>query len=337
MSTPVSNDTTTTIAVTETRKGRRTDRVRTLVPVATLVLLYVAAVLIAPGYLQSAQIGGLLQQAAILGVIAIGQTLVLLVGGIDLSVGAVATFANLITGAMLAGSDANLAMAIPVALGVGLAIGLVNGAIITFLKVPDLVATLATMTAVLGLGYIVTNGSPRGSSSPALNAFVTERFLGVLSGAVLLWVILGAITVVMLTRTAAGRRIYAVGLSREASRFAAISSTRVVLALYAVSGVTAAAAGVLLTGYTGSSFLGSGDMYQLASIAAVVLGGVSILGGSGGYLGAAVGVLITTLLRSVLQVVGIPAAGQNLAYGAVILIMLIAFTAQRSRDRTTGT
>ena len=152
------------------------DRLRTVLPFATLAVLYVVTVILSPGYLQGAQIGGLLQLATILGIVAIGQTLVILIGGIDLSVGAVVTLTNLLTAAILNGSDANLFTALIVSLLVGAAVGLVNGGLITLIKIPDLVATLATMTIVIGLGYLITNGAPRGTSSPTLNSLMTERF-----------------------------------------------------------------------------------------------------------------------------------------------------------------
>lgn len=133
-----------------------------------------------------------------------------------------------------------------------------------------------------------------------------------------------------------GRRVYAVGLNREASHYAGVDVRRVVLSLYVISGMvisgmTAGLAGFLLTGYTGSSYLGSGSAYQLGSIAAVVLGGTSIFGGRGGYLGTIAGVLITVLLQSILRVVGIPQAGQYVAYGVVILVMILIFTTRGSR------
>jgi ribose transport system permease protein len=318
-----------TTLTTGVRRRIAPPNLRAVVPFAALIVLYVLTIVIAPGYLAPAQVGSLLQQFAILGVVAIGQMLVILVGGIDLSVGSVVTLSNLVTAAFLAGSDANLPVAIGVSLALGGLVGLLNGLIISYLKVPDLVATLATMTIVLGVGYLVTDGAPRGSSSPLLNALVTDRFAGVLTAGALVWLVLAAVTIVVLRYSTAGRRVYAVGLNREASRFAAVPVTRTVITLYLISGLTAALAGILLTGYTGSSYLGSGSSYQLASIAAVVLGGVSIFGGSGGYGGTMAGVAITVLLLSILQVIGIPQAGQNIAYGIVILLMLIAFTSRR--------
>lgn len=322
------------MSVTTAPSPRRISQasIRAAVPYAALVLLYIVTIAIAPGYVAPAQVGSLLQQATLLGVVAIGQMLVILVGGIDLSVGSVVTLSNLVTAAMLSGSDANLPVAVAVSLGLGALVGLCNGLIISYLKVPDLVATLATMTIVFGVGYLITGGAPRGSSSPLLNEIVTHRFLGVLTLGVVIWFVLAAVVIIVLRYSTAGRRVYAVGLNREASRYAAVPVTRTVLILYLLSGLTAAFAGVLLTGYIGSSYLGSGTSYQLASIAAVVLGGVSIFGGSGGYGGTMAGVVITVLLLSLLQVIGIPQAGQNIAYGIVILLMLVAFTS-RHRSR----
>ena len=324
-------------AATATAERRRSplswDRLRLALPFVALLVLYAVTVIVSPGYLQGAQIGGLLQLAAILGIVAIGQTLVILIGGIDLSVGAVVTLTNLLTAATLNGQDGNLPKALGLSLLAGAVVGLVNGGIITLVKVPDLVATLATMTVVTGVGYLMTNGAPRGTSSHGLDTFMTQRFAGVLTWGVLLWAVLAAVTILVLRRTIFGRRVYAVGLNREASQFAAVPVNRTVVLLYVASGVAAGLAGFLLTGYTGSSYLGSGTSYQLSTIAAVVLGGTSIFGGRGGYGGTVAGVLITVLLLSILRVVGIPQAGQNIAYGVVILLMLVLFSARTARRR----
>jgi len=316
------------------RKPRptRAERLRQLVPVIVLVLMYAITVGIAPGYLKAPQIGSLLQLASILGIAAVGQTLVILVGGIDLSVGAVVTMTNLMAAAIIANRDTALPMALIVVLGIGALVGLGNGLLIQYLKVPDLVATLATMTIVVGVGLLFTHGSPKGHSSPALNALVTQRFLGVLTGGVVIWAIVSAIVIIFLRSTAGGRYVYAVGLNREASRYAAVPVTRTVILLYVASGLTAALAGFLLTGYTGSAYLASGDTYQMQTIAAVILGGTSMFGGRGGYGGTIIGVLITVLLVSALRVVGIVQAGQNIAYGIILLSMLMLLTRMARRS-----
>ncbi len=310
----------------------RTERLQQLVPIIVLILMYAITVWIAPGYLKAPQIGSLLQLASILGIAAVGQTLVILVGGIDLSVGAVVTMTNLMAAAIIANRNAALPIALIVVLGIGALVGLGNGLLIQYLKVPDLVATLATMTIVVGVGLLFTQGSPKGHSSPALNALVTQRFLGVLTGGVVIWAIVSAIVIIFLRSSTGGRYVYAVGLNREASRYAAVPVTRTVILLYVASGLTAALAGFLLTGYTGSAYLASGDSYQMQTIAAVILGGTSMFGGRGGYGGTIIGVLITVLLVSALRVVGIVQAGQDIAYGVILLSMLVLLTRMARRS-----
>jgi len=185
-----------TAAVGLKPRATRADRLRQLVPVIVLVVMYAITVGIAPGYLKAPQIGSLLQLASILGIAAVGQTLVILVGGIDLSVGAVVTMTNLMAAAIIANRDTSLPVALVVVLGIGALVGLGNGLLIQYLKVPDLVATLATMTIVVGVGLLFTHGSPKGHSSPALNALVTQRFLGVLTGGVVIWAIVAAIVII---------------------------------------------------------------------------------------------------------------------------------------------
>ena len=297
----------------------------TLLPWIMLVVIYIITVVRAPGYLKAAQLGSLLQLITILGIVAIGQLGVILIGGIDLSVGTVMTLTNMMSAAMLAGRDANMVVAILVPLATGALIGLINGVVISKLGVPDMIATLAMMTIVLGAGYLYSSGTPSGGSSPMLTAFVTHRFGGLITPATILWLVAAGVVIAALRKSVFGRQVYAVGLSREASRSAGISVARTTILLYMTSGICASVAGIILTGYTGSSFLGSGSSYQLMSIAAVVLGGANIFGGSGGYGNTIAGVAIITLLLSVLQVIGIPTAGQNILYGLVILIMLVLF------------
>lgn len=315
---------------------RKSDRLRQLIPAISLLVMYAVIVVIAPGYLQPQQVGSLLQLSSILGVVAIGQTLVILIGGIDLSVGAVMTLTNLVAAQVMSGRNESMGRALALVILIGLAAGLVNGVIIRYLMVPDLVATLATMTAITGVGLLYSKGSPKGSAAPLLIQLVTSRFALVLTGAIIGWVVLSAITIFILKKTRLGRFVYAVGLNREASRYAGVPVGRTVVSLYVISGLTAALAGFLLTGYTGSAYLASGTSYQMQSIAAVILGGTSMFGGRGGYGGTMIGCVITVLLVSALRVVGIADAGQSIAYGVIILLMLVLFTRTAAGRPTTA-
>ena len=162
---------------------------------------------------------------------------------------------------------------------------------------------------------------------------------------VILWAALAAVVIFVLRRTAPGRRVYAVGLNRTASRYAGVRVGWTVVGLYTASGVCAAIVGILVTGYTGSSYFGSGDAYQLGSVAAVVVGGTSIYGGRGGYGGTIAGALIIVFSESILRIVNIADAGRRIAYGVLILVLLVSTAAAAAcaavavvarRDRARG-
>ena len=300
-------------------------RWRAALAYAVAVALYLVAIAISPGFASIGQLSNVLVLAAYLGIVAIGQTLVILIFGIDLSVSAVITLINLVLTAYIAGSNERTLVAVLLALAIGAAVGLVNGLGIRYLRVPDLVMTLATFSIVTGVALIYSGGAPTGRSSELLNTLATGRLGGILPWSVLIWAALAALTIFMLRRTTIGRHVYAIGLNRRASQFSGISVGRTVVILYTVSGITAAIAGVLLTGYTGSSYFGIGDPYQLGSIAAVVVGGTSIFGGHGGYGGTIAGAFIIVLIQSILTVMDIGEAGRNIVYGLVILALLFVY------------
>ena len=266
-------------------------------PYVLAVAIYGVAVWISPSYADMRQLGTLLVLAAMLGIVAIGQTLVMLIGGIDLSVSAVITFVNLVVAATVAGNDGRIWLAVMLAVAIGLLVGVVNGVLIHVLRLPDIIMTLASFTILTGVALLYSGGSPKGSSSPLLGKAANGRLWDFLPYSMILWIVLSAIVIFVLRRTAPGRRVYAVGLNRTASRYAGVRVGWTVIGLYAASGVCAAIVGVLITGYTGSSYFGSGDEYQLGSIAAVVVGGTSIYGGRGGYGGTIAGAPDPRLLR----------------------------------------
>lgn len=302
-----------------------------IAPHAILLVVLVVTFVFAPGYRSGNQIASLLQLMALLGVVAIGQNLAILIGGIDLSVGAVMTLTNLVMALVMAGENANLPLAFALAAAIGLGVGAFNGLGVALLKIPDMVMTLATMTILLGTGYLVTGGVNKGAASPGIIAFMTKRFAGVLTGGVILWIVLGVVFILVLRKSVFGMQLYSVGLSRRAAQASGVRVWLVILALYMTSGLMAALAGVMLTGYIGSSYYSMGDPYVMSSIAAVVIGGTSIFGGVGGYGGTFSGVATIVVLLSFLQVVGLPEAGQQIAYGLVLLTMLILFARQQRR------
>ena len=299
-------------------------------PYVLAAAIYGVAVWISPSYADMRQLGTLLVLAAMLGIVAIGQTLVMLIGGIDLSVAAVITFVNLVVAATVAGDNGRIWLAVVYAVVIGLVVGVVNGLLIHLLRLPDIIMTLASYTILTGVALLYSGGSPKGQGSSMLSTLATGRIHRVLPYSVILWAALAALVIFILRRTAPGRRVYAVGLNRKASRYAGVRVGWTVVGLYAASGVCAAIVGILVTGYTGSSYFGSGDSYQLGSVAAVVVGGTSIYGGRGGYGGTIAGTLIIVFSESILRVVNIADAGRRIAYGVLILALLISYGRARS-------
>ncbi|MBC5785946.1 ABC transporter permease [Ramlibacter sp. USB13] len=268
-----------------------------------------------------------LQIASFLGIIATGAMLVILLGGIDLSVPWVVTVGGMMSAAAAGWWDgAGAAFAIPFGILCGALLGLVNGIGVAWLRVPSMIFTLGINAVAQGLIVVHTGGfAPQDRATPAMHLVATGRsFLGI-PNALLVWAAVGAATLFLLHRTAFGRAVYAVGNRERAAYLSGIPTRRVVVLCFVIAGACSAAAGVLLTGYSTKAYQAMGDAYQLPAIAAVVLGGTHILGGRGSYLGTVVGVVLITLLQSILSVMQIPEMGRQVAYGVVIIAMLLVY------------
>ena len=271
----------------------------------------------------------LLQQlkvAAFLGVIATGAMLVILLGQIDLSVPWVVAVGGMMATAATGWGPLGVALAIPVGVGCGVALGLVNGLGVAFLRLPSMVVTLAVNAIAQGLMVVHTGGfSPQDASSPAMRFLATDSSLLGIPNALLVWAAIGAGAVFLLTRTTFGRVVYAIGNRERAAYLSGARTRAVVLATFALAGGLSAFGGVLLAGYASKAAQAMGDPYLLPAIAAVVLGGTSILGGRGNYLGTVAGVILITLLQSILSVMQIEEFGRHVIYGGVIIGMLLVY------------
>jgi len=218
------------------------------------------------------------------------------------------------------------ALAIPFGIFCGAALGLVNGIGVAYLRVPSMIFTLGINAVAQGLIVVQTGGfAPQDRATPTMHLIATGRSLLGLPNALLVWLAVGAATMFVLHRTALGRSIYAVGNRERAAYLSGIDTRRVTLLVFVLAGACSAAAGVLLTGYSTKAYQAMGDAYLLPAIAAVVLGGTHILGGRGSYLGTVVGVVLITLLQSILSVMQIPEMGRQVTYGVVIVVMLLVY------------
>lgn len=272
------------------------------------------APLLSPNYLLQQ-----LQTGSFLGICAAGMMMVILLGHIDLSVPWTLTAAAMTATAV--GGD----LALPTALAVGIAVGLLNGFGVAYLRIPSMIFTLGVDTVLRGLMVAQTGGfAPQDSATPAMLFLAKERILGI-PVAIFVWAAVSAVIAIMLTRTGFGRSIYATGSREGAAYLSGIRTRRVIVGAFLISGICASLAGVMLAGYSAKAYQGMGNAFLLPAIAAVVLGGTHILGGRGRYAGTVVGVILIVLLNSVLSITQMPEAGRQIIYGAVIIGMLLVY------------
>jgi ribose transport system permease protein len=273
-----------------------------------------SAPLLSPTYLlQQLQIG------AFLGIVAAGMMIVILIGQIDLSVPW-----TLAAAAMMATSIGG-PFAIPVGLAIGLLVGLVNGIGVAYLRVPSMIFTLGVNAVMRGLMVAHTGGyAPQTAATDLMRMLAGDRTFGI-PNALFVWAAVSVLAAIILQRMPLGRYVYAIGNRESAAYLAGVDTRRVTVICFALCGLAAALAGVLLAGYSTKAYQGMGDAYLLPSIAAVVIGGTNILGGSGRYLGTLVGVVLIVLLNSVLSIMDMPEAGRQVIYGLVIIIMLLVY------------
>jgi ribose transport system permease protein len=305
----------------EPRAGATVRRLLTESPsvvlAAILGLLVVATDVASPGFVTFHQLSTTLLYAAPLGALAAGQTLVMLTGGIDLSVSATATAAAY----LMAGLGGRPALALLVALALGLAIGLVNGFGVAVFRVQPLIMTLG-MAGILG-GALTLASLQFTSGIPVVPEFVHQLGAGTILGYLplntVVWAPLSAILVIGLQRSGLGRLMYAVGDNPLACQLAGVRVWQVLLVTYVLGAMLSTLAGLLLVGYTNAADLNLATPYLLPSVAAVVIGGTSILGGSGGYAGTILGALILTVLDSLLTILDISQAGKQMLYGGIVL------------------
>ncbi len=271
----------------------------------------------------------LLQQlkvASFLGVIATGTMIVILLGQIDLSIPWVVAVGGMMSTAATGWGPVGKSLAIPFGVACGIALGLVNGFGVAYLRIPSMIVTLAVNAVAQGLMVAHTGGfAPQDSSSPAMRALATSDLAFSLPSALLVWVVVGAGAVFLLNRTTFGRSVYGIGNRERAAYLSGIDTQRIVLIAFAIAGGLSAFGGVLLAGYASKAAQAMGDAYLLPAIASVVLGGASILGGRGSYFGTVAGVVLITLLQSILSVIQMPDAGRQIIYGVVIVAMLLLY------------
>lgn len=289
-----------------------------------IVILWIASRwIVGPGFQSLDNIWTVVTAASFIAVAAAGQGLVILTGGIDLSIPWMMTLGGVLIAKWTHGQNGALIWALPALLGIGVVLGALNGAGIAFLGIAPVIITIAMNSIAQGIVLLSTNGTPTGSAPPLLRDLMVKRAAGI--PVIVIALVLFAVVVgLALSRTTGGKRAYAVGNSERVARLSGIRVPAVIVAVYAISAMCSVLAGVLLTASSSQGFLGMGDQYLLPSIAAVVIGGASILGGRGHYTGTFGGAIFLALLTSVLTAVSVSEATREILFGVVILLAVLA-------------
>jgi ribose transport system permease protein len=289
--------------------------------VAVLLVLVAVIAVVRPGTVGPTWIGNTILFAAPLGIVAAGQTLVMLTGGIDLSVAAVITSAAYVAASQ---SYYGSVRAILIALAVGLVVGVVNGLGVAIFRVQPLIMTLGMSLVVSGslLIYQLTTSHEGPPNVPDIaRTLGSGKLADLIPYSAFLWAAIAAIVMVGLRSTGLGRLMYAVGDNPVAVRLAGVRAWLVLLATYIICGFFAGVAGLVLLGAIGGADLSLGDVYLLPSVAAVVIGGTSIYGGHGGYGGTMLGALILTVLSSFFTLIDAPDPVKQILYGLIVVLL----------------
>ena len=294
-----------------------------------LVLCAVASVL-APEFLTTRNLSNLLQQSALTGIVAIGMTLVVLTAGIDLSVGSVAAFGG-ITVALLMDHDMNFVLAMLISLAAGAAFGALMGGLSAYLTLPAFMTTLAGLTAIRGLAYMLSDGEPVRADQSHTFRLIGGGFIGTIPIAGLIFLGITILAALVLRGTTFGEYVYAVGSNKEAARLSGLPVRGVITAVFAISGALAALAGVLLTSRLTIGQPTAFNGLELDAIAAVVLGGTNLFGGRGGVLGTFVAVLLLSVVRNLCNLMGLDSFFQMVVTGLILVVALILNVAIEKR------
>jgi ribose transport system permease protein len=294
--------------------------------VALLVTLVVGVIAV-PNFATAANADAILRQAAVLGVVALGQTFVVLTGGIDLSVGMLMGLVTVLANGIMAGDPGLMVPVLLVALVCGLLTGLANGLGITLARVDPLIVTLAMLSVLQGAIFLYTDRTV--GSAPAAFRELAYGSIGPVPMPALVLGLLAVASWVVLTRTPFGRYVYALGSDPLNARRAGIPVDRIRLAAYVMCSLLAAVAGLLLAARLGSGFTGAGAGFELSSIVAVVVGGTALSGGRGGVTGTIAAVLLLTMLSTMLNLLGVSPFAQRVINGVVIVVAVAVYTSRR--------
>lgn len=296
-----------------------------------LLLLLALAALISEAFLRPAYLFNVVRQAAPIGITALGVTLVMILGGVDLSVGAVISLTAVVCAVLMDGQTENVPMALIATALVGAAVGLGNGLLVAFNRVSPFILTLGTATVVYGLTLIYSGGTAKGAAAPGFRELMNARLFDLVPVLALVFLGLAVATAWLQGFTRFGRSLYLVGANREAAYLSGLPVRWVTICAYTLSGFFAALGGMALLARTGVSSTYAGRGYEFDVLAAVVLGGTTFAGGQGGVSGTVAGVFVLLIAFNLVNVAGLPFSAQLALKGIIIIAASAAYEALRRR------
>jgi ribose transport system permease protein len=300
------------------------------IAVGAIIVLWVFGEIISPGFLSFSHIMSVLRLSVFLGIVALGQSLVVMAGGegIDLSVGSVLSLAVVVSSSLLLGKNGNIPAALAGAIAAGFIIGIANGFGVAYIGIPPLIMTLAMASVVEGLSLIYTGGYPKGNAPELLEQLGNGRLAGI-PNILIFWVLVIIAATLLLFRKRWGAVLFGVGSNSVTAELSGVNVRRFRMFVYAACGAITGVAGFLVLGYTGTPYLNLGAPYLMASIAAVAVGGISLAGGGGSYFGAVIGCILLTTLTSILVALRTTEAVRQIVYGSLLFVIVVAYTRRK--------
>lgn len=305
--------------VTEQRPNRLSQTIQRFAAFSGLIILCIFFSVASPHFLTTNNLLTVALQTSIIAIVAIGQTFVIIKAGIDLSVGSIVAISGVVAAQMMS-MDVPIAVAIIIGIGIGMVCGFINGVVVAWGKIPPFISTLGMMGIARGAAFVITDGIPVSGLPQEFGFIGRSELFGVIPFPVVIMTIIALVMGFVLKKSRFGRNVYAIGSNEEAAYLSGIKVNRTKIWVYTVSGMMCGIAGIILTSRLVSAQPSAGTLYELDAIAAVVIGGASLMGGVGTVLGTIIGAFIMGVLRNGLNLLNVSPFWQQIAIGAVVIL-----------------
>ena len=312
-------------------KNLNFDTIRQFSLLFVLAIMFIVLSIITDSFLTVSNLLNVLRQVSIIGITAVGMTLVIILGEIDLSVGSIIAFSGVMASSAFAATNSSI-LAVLVALGIGTGIGLLNGIITSKGKIVGFVTTLASMSIFRGIAFIYTGGNPIAATDTNFTLYGTGHFLGI-PIPIIIMIVIFILGYFLTMHTRFGRYVYAVGGNIKASKWSGLNVDNIKIIVFTLSGLLAGLSGLILAARLGSGQPFAGQGFELDVIAAVILGGTSLIGGKGRISGTLIGVLILGILSNGLTLLNVSSYWQQVVKGIIIVIAVLVDTKTRKEAK----